>query len=73
MPRTVPRIVCCTKGDRGISFPFTRKRTRGGAVLIARPQLEAYFEVKDHTAKKEKDLIGRYVASLISENDTVLY
>jgi len=47
------------------------ERTRGGAVLIARPQLEAYFEVKDHTAKKEKALIGRHVASLIGENETV--
>ncbi len=46
------------------------ERTRGGAVSVSSPRLEAFFEEKDHTSKKEKDLIGRYVASLISENET---
>jgi DeoR/GlpR family transcriptional regulator of sugar metabolism len=47
------------------------ERTRGGAVAVSSPRLEAFFEEKDHTAKQEKDLIGRYVASLISDNETV--
>jgi DeoR family fructose operon transcriptional repressor len=46
-------------------------RTRGGAVLASRPRLEEFFEAKDHTAKQEKDRIGRHVASLIGENETV--
>jgi DeoR family fructose operon transcriptional repressor len=32
---------------------------------------EEIFETKDHTAKQEKTLIGKYVASLVSENETV--
>jgi len=47
------------------------ERTRGGAVLASRPRLEEVFEAKDHTAKKEKDRIGRYVASLIGASETV--
>lgn len=47
------------------------ERTRGGAVSVSGLRLEAFFEEKDHSAKREKSLIGRYVASLISENETV--
>jgi len=47
------------------------ERTRGGAVSVAGLRLESFFDEKDHTAKVEKNLIGRYVASLISENETV--
>ena len=47
------------------------ERTRGGAVSSAGLRLEEFFEEKDHTSKKEKSLIGRYVAELISENETV--
>ena len=47
------------------------ERTRGGAVSIAGLRLEEFFDAKDHVAKREKALIGRYVASLISENETV--
>jgi len=47
------------------------ERTRGGAICISDLGFEEIFETKDHTAKKEKALIGKYVASLIAENDTV--
>jgi len=47
------------------------ERTRGGAISVSSPRLEEFFEEKDHTAKKEKSLIGRHVASLIAENETV--
>jgi DeoR/GlpR family transcriptional regulator of sugar metabolism len=47
------------------------QRTRGGAISISDLGFEEIFEAKDHTAKKEKTLIGKYVASLISENETV--
>jgi len=47
------------------------ERTRGGAVSVSGLRLEEFFEEKDHSAKREKGLIGRYVASLISENETV--
>ncbi len=47
------------------------ERTRGGAISIAGLRLEAFFAEKDHTAKREKSLIGRYVATLIAENATV--
>jgi DeoR family fructose operon transcriptional repressor len=47
------------------------ERTRGGAVSAAGLRLEEFFEEKDHSAKREKSLIGRYVASLVSENETV--
>lgn len=47
------------------------ERTRGGAVSVSGLRLEEFFEDKDHSAKREKSLIGRYVASLVSENETV--
>jgi DeoR/GlpR family transcriptional regulator of sugar metabolism len=47
------------------------ERTRGGAICIADLGVEEIFETKDHSAKKEKALIGKYVASLIADNDTV--
>lgn len=47
------------------------ERTRGGAMSISDLGFEEIFETKDHTAKKEKALIGKYVASLIGENETV--
>lgn len=47
------------------------ERTRGGAVSLSGVRLEAFFEQKDNLAKKEKSLIGRYVASLIADNETV--
>lgn len=47
------------------------ERTRGGAMSISDLGFEEIFETKDHTAKKEKTLIGRYMASLVSENETV--
>ena len=47
------------------------ERTRGGAVTVSGLRLEEFFDEKDHSAKKEKNLIGRYAASLVSENETV--
>jgi DeoR family fructose operon transcriptional repressor len=47
------------------------ERTRGGAVSISDLGFEEIFEDKDHSAKKEKTLIGRYMASLVQENETV--
>ena len=47
------------------------ERTRGGAVCISDLGFEEIFETKDVTAKKEKALIGRYVASLVQDNETV--
>ena len=47
------------------------ERTRGGAISISDLGFEEIFEAKDHTAKKEKTLIGKYVASLITEDETV--
>ena len=47
------------------------ERTRGGAVSIAGLRLEEFFDAKDHVAKREKALIGRYVASLAAENETI--
>ena len=47
------------------------ERTRGGAISISGLRMEEFFEEKDHSAKREKSLIGRYIASLISENETV--
>jgi DeoR family fructose operon transcriptional repressor len=46
-------------------------RTRGGAISISGLRLEEFFEEKDHSAKREKSLIGRYVASLVAENETL--
>ncbi len=47
------------------------ERTRGGAVTIDGLRLEEFFDAKDHVAKREKALIGRYTASLIADNETV--
>ena len=47
------------------------ERTRGGAISVSGLRMEEFFEEKDHSAKREKSLIGKYVASLISENETV--
>ena len=47
------------------------ERTRGGAVSVSGLSFEEFFEEKDSSAKKEKSLIGRYVASLVAENETV--
>ncbi|MEI6601189.1 MAG: DeoR/GlpR family DNA-binding transcription regulator, partial [Comamonadaceae bacterium] len=47
------------------------ERTRGGAISVSGLRMEEFFEEKDHSAKREKSLIGRYVATLISENETV--
>lgn len=47
------------------------ERTRGGAVLASGLRLEELFDQKDHLSKREKSLIGRYAASLVSENETV--
>lgn len=47
------------------------ERTRGGAVTVSGLRLEEFFDEKDHSAKREKALIGRYVASLVAENETV--
>ncbi|GAB1482595.1 DeoR/GlpR family DNA-binding transcription regulator [Treponema sp.] len=47
------------------------ERTHGGAVIGASPRHEAIFAEKDSLCKREKQTIGRYVASLIEENDTV--
>jgi len=47
------------------------ERSRGGAIVTADPHLEAIFEEKDSIAKREKRLIGKYAASLVSEHDTI--
>jgi DeoR family fructose operon transcriptional repressor len=47
------------------------ERTRGGAVSISDLGFEEIFEHKDHSAKKEKTLIGKYVAGLVKDNETV--
>jgi len=47
------------------------ERTRGGAMSISDLGFEEIFETKDHTSKKEKTLIGRYMASLVADNETV--
>jgi DeoR/GlpR family transcriptional regulator of sugar metabolism len=47
------------------------ERTRGGAIVAANLHLEAIFEEKDHLAKREKRLIGKYAASLAKEHDTI--
>ncbi|MGI9135147.1 MAG: DeoR/GlpR family DNA-binding transcription regulator [Rhodoferax sp.] len=46
-------------------------RTRGGAVAVSGLRLEELFEEKDHSAKREKALIGKYVASLVGEHETL--
>lgn len=47
------------------------ERTRGGAVVNPQTMMESMFEEKHSVAQREKTLIGRYVASIIKENDTV--
>jgi DeoR family transcriptional regulator, fructose operon transcriptional repressor len=47
------------------------ERTRGGAAALPHAMMESMFEQKDSVAKREKALIGRYVASLVKENDTI--
>lgn len=47
------------------------ERTRGGAVTISGLRMESLFDEKDHSAKREKMLIGRYAASLVSDHETV--
>jgi DeoR/GlpR family transcriptional regulator of sugar metabolism len=47
------------------------ERTRGGAQRLPDVQLEALFESKDRTAKREKAAIGSHVAALIPEHQTV--
>lgn len=62
---TIRRDLDALAGDKYL------ERTRGGAVSVSGLRLEEFFDEKDHSAKREKSLIGRYVASLISENETV--
>jgi DeoR family fructose operon transcriptional repressor len=47
------------------------ERTHGGAVIGASPRLESIFDEKDALFKREKRAIGRYVASLVEEGDTL--
>jgi DeoR family fructose operon transcriptional repressor len=54
-----------------LAMDMLLERTRGGAVSISDLGFEEIFETKDHTAKREKARIGEYMASLISENETV--
>ncbi len=62
---TIRRDLDALAGDKFL------ERTRGGAVSVSGLRLEEFFEEKDHSAKKEKSLIGRYVAGLVNENETV--
>lgn len=47
------------------------ERMRGGAQRVPDQQLETLFENKDRTAKREKAAIGRHVAAVIPERETV--
>lgn len=47
------------------------ERTRGGALALSDLGFEELFEAKDHSAKREKALIGRFMASLIEDHETV--
>lgn len=47
------------------------ERTRGGARRRADFQLESMFESKDRTARLEKAAIGRHVAAMIPDDETV--
>lgn len=47
------------------------ERTRGGALRLRDVQLESLFGIKDRTAKREKAAIGRHVASIIADHETV--
>jgi DeoR family fructose operon transcriptional repressor len=62
---TIRRDLDALAGDKLL------ERTRGGAVSISGLGLEEFFEQKGHSATREKSLIGRYVASLVSENETL--
>jgi DeoR family fructose operon transcriptional repressor len=47
------------------------RHARGEAHREPNVQLETHFKNKDKTAKREKVLIGRYVASLVADTETV--
>jgi DeoR/GlpR family transcriptional regulator of sugar metabolism len=47
------------------------RHARGEAHRVPNVQLETHFKNKDKTAKREKVLIGRYVASLVADTETV--
>lgn len=47
------------------------ERTHGGAVIGTSPRLESIFDEKDTLFKREKRAIGKYVGTLVEENDTV--
>lgn len=47
------------------------QRARGEAHRVPDLQLETLFNVKDQTAKREKTQIGRYVAALVADAQTV--
>jgi len=47
------------------------ERTRGGALAPSGLGVEEIFETKDHSAKREKAQIGRFMASLIEDHETV--
>lgn len=47
------------------------ERTRGGALALSDLGFEAIFETKDHSAKREKANIGRFVATLVGDNETL--
>jgi DeoR family fructose operon transcriptional repressor len=47
------------------------ERMRGRANRLPDVALEALFESKDHTAKREKAAIGRFAASLVGAHETV--
>lgn len=47
------------------------ERTRGGARRRPDFQLESMFESKDRTARREKAAIGRHVAALIPDHETI--
>ena len=53
---TIRRDLDALAGDKLL------ERTRGGAVLASGLRLEELFDAKDHQAKREKSLIGRYAA-----------
>ncbi len=47
------------------------ERTHGGAVIGTSTRLESIFDEKDMLFKREKRAIGRFVGTLVEENDTV--
>lgn len=62
---TIRRDLDTLAGDKYL------ERTRGGAVTVSGLRLEALFDEKGSSAKREKAAIGRYVASLVADNETV--